>query len=106
MHEIFMPSLGLLHEYPGTIGIKMHVDVGPWFSLIVVLLFTTLLLLRIKFPAVSIGRERAILLITAILFFGVCYWSLPRTGADPASPQGIRISGSRVGADENARPVH
>ena len=78
----------------------MYFAAGVWFSLIVVLLFTGLLYLRARFPKASTRKEMAILLITTLLFFGVCYLFLPRMSVGarlPATHGPIHItSGSRL----------
>jgi hypothetical protein len=78
----------------------MYFAAGLWFSLIIVVLFSAVLFLRAWFPNASKRREMAVLLITTLLFFGVCYLFLPRTPMGthmPATPEpSYRISGSQL----------
>jgi hypothetical protein len=51
---------------------------GQWSSVLIVLLFGFLLLLRIKFPSASRGAETTVLAFAAVLFLGLCYFIVPR----------------------------
>jgi hypothetical protein len=48
------------------------------FSLLIVLLLSLVLYLRIRFSNASPRSETAVLVATAVLFFGLCYVFLPR----------------------------
>jgi hypothetical protein len=64
----------------------MDFAAGPLFSVIVVLLLTAPLVLRAKFPNASTRTETVAVVITAVLFFGLCYLFLPRASVGGCLP--------------------
>jgi len=51
----------------------MSASKGAWFSLLLLALFGVLLFLRGKRPNASKPAEAAVLVVTSILFFSICY---------------------------------
>jgi hypothetical protein len=49
-----------------------------WLGLLPVILFSTVLFLRVRYPKASRRAETMVFGITTALFFGLCYFLLPR----------------------------
>jgi hypothetical protein len=55
-----------------------------WFSFLIVVLFTFLLFLRVKFSRASYTAETLVLAATTLLFFALCSCFLPRAHGELA----------------------
>lgn len=62
----------------------------PWLCMLFVVLFSVLLLLRIKFPVASRRAETAVLAAATIVFFSLCYL-LTASPASAARSAGVSI---------------